>query len=121
MKFYPSKSFLMHLFNFQSLLDLHQVIMMIEHCGKMGPLAQVTVKREVAKLGYPCWTLEEIILHKASTFGDILPKLDLIEAAAFGSDPVKRSISDFTRTASRPWDLCLGLGQFSTTRRNAAR
>ncbi|OXA39883.1 uncharacterized protein LOC118439472 [Folsomia candida] len=78
----------------KNLLELHEIMMMLDHTGKMGPLTEEMVKKE-AKIGSPTCTMEEIILSQAKTFGVIFPELNLIGPIAYGTAPVKQSISDF--------------------------
>ncbi|XP_035708257.1 uncharacterized protein LOC118435872 isoform X2 [Folsomia candida] len=82
----------------KSLLDLHQIMVMIHHSGKLGPVWEEMVKKDVRKIGSERCTMEEIILTKANTFqpeGKILTRVDLIGLTAYGGKPVKRSIFDF--------------------------
>ncbi|XP_035716210.1 uncharacterized protein LOC118439206 [Folsomia candida] len=73
----------------KGLHDLQQIMGMIEHTGKMGPLGKAVVRK-----GSETSTLEEIIHAKTKTFsrsGKVLP----ISQIGHGYNRVKWSISDF--------------------------
>ncbi|XP_035716181.1 uncharacterized protein LOC118439192 [Folsomia candida] len=79
----------------KSLRELHEIMVLIDHAGKLGPLEKAMVKKE-AKIGAETCTMEEIILTKANTLsvsGEIT-KLNLIFPAAYGSGPAKRFVAD---------------------------
>ncbi|OXA42030.1 uncharacterized protein LOC118438831 [Folsomia candida] len=90
----------------KSLLELHQIMVMIDHTGKFGPLGKEIVNKDW-KISSEFCTLEKVILSKAKNFPLVeeIKTLNQIGATAYGSEPVKRSPISYFYPNLRPVKL----------------